>query len=162
MEIMMQWKELVESPHLQDLPYKIETNEWDQIVMTPTRAKHGSFQSRIVRLLGNLLKQPGEVVVECAVRTSKGTKVADVTWFSTERWRQVEDEFDVSIAPEICVEVLSPGNRGGEMKSKRALYFAAGAEEVWVCDAGGNLRFYNRSGELQHSQLAPEFPKSIS
>lgn len=158
----MQWKELVESPYLQDLPYKIETNEWGQIVMTPTRAKHGSFQSRIVRLLGNLLRQPGEVVVECAVRTTKGTKVADVAWFSIDRWQQVEDEFDVSIAPEICVEVLSPGNTGGEMKSKRALYFAAGAEEVWVCNARGDLRFYSHSGELQHSGLAPEFPKTIS
>jgi Uma2 family endonuclease len=158
----MQWKELVENPNLQDLPYKIETNEWGQIVMTPTRAKHGSFQSRVVRLLDKLLDQPGEIVVECAIKTTKGTKVADVAWFSTERWQQVKEEFDVSSAPEICVEVLSPGNTGGEMRSKRTLYFDAGAEEVWVCDGQGQLRFYNRSGELTVSQLVPAFPHDIN
>jgi Uma2 family endonuclease len=158
----MQWKELVENPNLQDLPYKIETNEWGQIVMTPTRAKHGSFQSRIVRLLDNAADQPGEIVVECAIKTTKGTKVADVAWFSLSRWQQVKDEFDVSIAPEICVEVLSPGNSGGEMRGKRTLYFNAGAEEVWICDGQGRLRFYNRTGELADSQLVPNFPHDIN
>jgi Uma2 family endonuclease len=158
---MMQWKELVENPNLQDLPYKIETNEWGQIVMTPTRAKHGSFQSRIVRLFSHLIELPGEIVVECAIQTAKGTKVADVAWFSQARWQQVEDEYDVSIAPEICVEVLSPGNTGGEIKGKRKLYFDAGAEEVWVCDGQGQLRFYKRVGELSQSQLVPGFPKNI-
>lgn len=158
----MTWKELADDPNLQDLPYKIETNEWGQIVMTPTRAKHGSYQSRIVRLLDNLLSQPGEIVVECAIQTSKGTKVADVAWFSIARWQLVEDEYDVSIAPEICIEVLSPGNTGGEIKSKRALYFGAGAIEVWVCDSQGQMRFYDRSGEHKQSQLVPNFPKTIN
>jgi Uma2 family endonuclease len=158
----MQWKELVESPHLQDLPYKIETNEWGHIVMTPTRAKRGYYQMLIGHLLMSMVKDLGEVVAECTICTGKGTKVADIAWFSLQRWQQVEDEYDVSIAPEICVEVLSPGNTGGEIKSKRTLYFDAGALEVWVCDARGNLRFYNRSGEIKHSKLAPEFPKSIS
>jgi len=35
------------------------------------------------------------------------------------------------IAPEICVEVISPRNSPEEMAEKRALYFAAGADEVW-------------------------------
>lgn len=158
----MKWKELAEDPNLQDLPYKIETNEWGQIVMTPTRAKHGSFQSRIVRLLGNLIAKPGEVVVECAIRTTQGTKVADVAWFSQERWEVVEEEYDVSIAPEICVEVLSPGNSGGEIAGKRTLYFDAGAQEVWVCDGTGQMTFYSRAGMLKHSHLVPDFPDAIS
>ena len=37
---MLAWKEIVESPNLKNLPYKIETNEWGQIVMTPASAKH--------------------------------------------------------------------------------------------------------------------------
>ncbi|RME59856.1 Uma2 family endonuclease, partial [Candidatus Parcubacteria bacterium] len=31
----MKWSEVLADPTLQDLPYKIELNEWEQIVMTP-------------------------------------------------------------------------------------------------------------------------------
>ena len=41
--------------------------------------------------------------MNAAVKTSKGTKVADLAWFSPERWEQVKDEFDASVAPEIDV-----------------------------------------------------------
>mgnify|MGYP001313879954 CR=1 FL=1 len=37
-------------------------------------------------------------------------------------------------APEICLEILSPSNSIVEMEMKRALYFEAGAREVWECD----------------------------
>ena len=157
----MLWKEVVESPQLKNLPYKIETNEWGQIVMTPARVRHGNYQYKIGNLLGSLHPQAGEIVMECAVRTAKGTKAADVAWFSTARWLIVEDDFETSIAPEICVEVLSPGNTGGEMKSKRKLYFEAGALEVWVCNTEGHMRFYDQSGELEQSQLVPAFPQNI-
>ena len=31
----MEWREIVEHPSLKDLPFKIETNERGQIIMTP-------------------------------------------------------------------------------------------------------------------------------
>lgn len=161
----MKWRELVENPQLQDLPYKIETNEWGQIVMTPTRNIHGAYQFRIANLLDDLMQQyeqQGVVVTESAVQTSKGTKVADVAWFSVERWRIVEDEYAASVAPEICVEVISPGNSTGEIKRKRQLYFAAGAVEVWVCTTKGRMAFYHQGGELPNSLLVPDFPSLIT
>lgn len=130
--------------------------------MTPSRARHGALQFRIGVLLLEFVRRGGEVVTECAVKTSAGTKVADVAWISLERWEQVKDELDVSTAPEICVEVLSPGNSTEEMEEKRTLYFASGAEEVWICAADGTIRFYNRTGELTDSQLAPNFPAKIT
>ena len=30
----MQWAEVLRDPSLQDLPYKIELNEWGQVVMS--------------------------------------------------------------------------------------------------------------------------------
>lgn len=158
---MLAWKEIVESPNLKNLPYKIETNEWGQIVMTPACAKHRNYQSILVLLLSKLISTPGEVVVECAIQTPKGTKVADVAWFSAERWQIVQDEYDVTIAPQICIEVVSPGNSEGELRSKRKLYFEAGALETWVCNAEGVMHFYNAKGEIEQSELAPEFPKKI-
>lgn len=161
----MQWKEVVANPHLQDLPFKIETNEWGQIVMTPARNKHGARQFQIAARLDDFMMRngyEGSTVTEAAIQTGKGTKVADVAWFSIERWRIVEDEFDASIAPEICVEVLSPGNSTGEIDEKKLLYFAAGAHEVWICDSEGNVTFYTPQGKVAQSKIVPTFPKQIS
>lgn len=37
----------------------------------------------------------------------------------------------LTMAPEICVEVISPENTCAEMAETKALYFAAGAGEFW-------------------------------
>ena len=44
-------------------------------------------------------------------------------------------------APEICVEILSPSNSIAEIDQKRALYFDAGAGEVWICNPDGSVSF---------------------
>ncbi|MCB0189958.1 MAG: Uma2 family endonuclease [Caldilineaceae bacterium] len=157
----MQWKDVVADPNLQDLPFKIETNEWGQIVMTPARLKRGHYQSKIIVLLQALVQASGEVITECPIQTPKGTKVADVAWFSQERWEQVKDEFDSPIAPEICIEILSPSNSAAEILEKQKLYFAKGADEVWICDATGKMEFYLSVGVTAQSQLVPEFPIEI-
>ena len=76
----------------------------------------------IGEFLHQSLNQRGSIVMNAAVKTSKGTKVADVAWFSPERWEQVKDEFDASIAPEICVEVLSPRNSKEEIEQKEVVF----------------------------------------
>jgi hypothetical protein len=45
------------------------------------------------------------------------------------------------LAPEICVEVLSPSNSAAEINEKLALYFDAGATEVWICNLDGPCPF---------------------
>jgi len=154
------WAELCNDPSLQDLPYKIETNARGQIVMSPIYAWHGRFAFQIARLLEEHLPD-GQASVELAIRTTEGTKVADAIWCSAERWDKIKDAYDAPIAPEICVEVLSPTNTEAEMEAKRALYFEAGAEEVWLCDAEGALSFYDASGARDTSRQAPSFPAQI-
>ena len=87
----MTWREVCEDKSLADLPYKIELNRFGQIVMSPTRNKHGYFQAKIAVLLQQLLPQ-GRVLVECAVDTPEGTKVADVAWATEERFRPSETQ----------------------------------------------------------------------
>lgn len=105
----LSWKEVCEDPHLQDLPYKIETNGRGQIVMSPTYAWHGRFAYQIAQQLEELLPD-GVSSVETAIQTAKGTKVADAIWCTAERWAEIKDAYDVPVAPEICVEVRSPTN----------------------------------------------------
>jgi len=156
----MNWQQACQHPSLKDLPFRIELNEIGQIVMSPVSILYSLYSSKIGNLLTFFLKK-GETLSECAVRTRKGTKVADVAWVSSERLNVIRREFDASVAPEICVEVLSDSNTDKEMRTKRKLYFETGALEVWICDQSGNMKFYNKTGQLKTSELVPDFPKRI-
>ncbi|TAE59819.1 MAG: Uma2 family endonuclease [Nostocales cyanobacterium] len=156
----MRWEEVCENKQLQDLPFKIELNKWGQIVMSPVKIKHSFYQGRIQRLLESLLKT-GEVMPECAINTSDGVKVADVVWCSDARFDQIQDEIAASIAPEICIEVKSTGNTLEEMEFKKQLYLEAQAIEVWLCNEQGQIKFFNKQGELEKSLLVPDFPNEI-
>jgi len=153
----MEWQEVCEHPSLQNLPFKIELNEKGQILMSPVKVYHSAFQGKITRLL----PETGIVLPECAVKTDKGTKVADIAWASEERFRIIGSETECSIAPEICVEVISTSNSENEIKEKGALYFKSGAIEFWVCNKDGDMFFYNMHGEINNSKLAPNFPSTI-
>ena len=48
------------------------------------------------------------------------------------------------VAPEICVEVVSPSNSSAEIAEKIGLYLNQGALEVWICDQNGALTFSHR------------------
>ena len=156
----MDWSEIVDNPYLQDLPFKIEQDRYGNIVMSPASYRHGFYQSEIAALLRGL--RGGRVVVECSVQTAEGVKVPDVVWHSAEFLAEHGEPTPLPVAPEICVEVLSPSNAPAEIDEKRSFYFAAGAKEVWVCDADGRMAFYNASGEIHASALAPDFPAQIA
>lgn len=153
----MQWQEVCEHPSLQDLPFKIELNEKGQILMSPVKVYHSAFQGRIAQLL----PKHGVALAECAIKTSKGTKVADIAWCSEERFQKIEREAECSIAPEVCIEVLSFSNTSGEIEERRTLYISVGAVEFWVCDENGNMAFFDASGSLKTSNLIPDFPQKI-
>jgi Uma2 family endonuclease len=156
----MEWKEVVEDPSLRDLPYKIETNEWGQIVMTPASHAHGRYQGRIIRWFNRMGE--GEVFPECPIQTGGGVRVADVAWASVAFLKKYGlESLALPESPEIVVEVLSPSNSAGEMDAKRKLYFEAGAKEFWLCGNDGDMRFFNPRGELEKSELFGEFPAHI-
>lgn len=79
----MTWDEVCADPCLQDLPYKIETNRFGQIIMSPARNQHSRYQSKAMLTLNGLMTS-GEVSVEFTVETSVGVKVPDVVWMSPE------------------------------------------------------------------------------
>ncbi len=155
----MNWQEVCEHPSLKDLPFKIELNEYGQVVMSPVKVYHSAFQGRIGSLLDRLLK--GRVLAECAIATPAGTKVTDVAWVSLERFEMVKEEDECSIAPEICVEVISSSNSKREIREKMDLYFSRGALECWTCDEHGNMSFYTSSGGIGKSAIVPDFPARI-
>ena len=157
----MNWQEVCEHPSLKDLPFKIELDELGKIIMSPVKIYHSILQGEIEFILRSLLDD-GKTLPECAIRTSKGTKVADVAWVSLDLLSKIKGETEASIAPEICVEFISASNTKKEMAEKRQLYFEAGALEVWMCNENGDVSFFNAEQQLTRSVLVPEFPEKIS
>jgi len=157
------WAEVLRDGELAKLSGRIETNAYGQVVMSPPPAMiHGSRQSRIAYLIQQLLS--GRTVTECPVITSDGVKGIDVGWYSDQRYAEVCEQVAGEIAPEICVEVLSPSNTEAEMRIKRQLYFDAGAEECWQCDEQGTMTYYTANEPetaKQKSLRCPDFPDKI-
>ena len=156
----MNWQDVCKRPELQDLPYKIELNRLGQIVMSPSSNEHSFRQSRLIRELLQITTS-GEVLPECSIDTSEGTKVAGVVWFSADFHTRHGLSTPFSEAPELCIEVVSPSNSAEEMNEKRSLYFAQGAEEVWMCDLSGTLSFFDPSEQMAASKLIEGFPAVI-
>lgn len=156
----MTWPELCDNKAFRDLPGKIELNGRGQIIMSPTQNYHGRFAYQIARRLDELM-HGGVVLVECAVETADGVKEADAAWMSAGLAAANEDAYACTPAPEVCVEVISPSNNEAEMMEKRALFIGAGAQEYWLCDKKGNMRFFDGIQELERSVLCPDFPKQL-
>lgn len=160
---LRRWEELLADPELAKFEGRVETDRHGQITMSPLPApSHGSLQSEIAYLLRSL--QPfGRVLTECPISTADGVRAADVAWASPERMAELGNGACFPRAPELCVEVRSPANADAEMQEKAALYFDAGAEEVWLCATSGAMKFLARRGArpLKTSRLCPEFPKQV-
>lgn len=156
----MNWSQVCENKLLQDLPYKIELNEWGNIVMTPASNRHGNIQTKIAFFMMSGMEN-GTVLTECSVDTSKGVKVADVAWASDKFLERNRGETPYIEAPDVCVEIKSPSNTDEEMMEKKDLYFAKGAKEFWLCDEDGNLTFYNCRGRIDISDLFPKMVRKI-
>lgn len=160
------WRMLIEDLRFADLPFKLDTNLRGQIILSPHRYKRSKAQYQIARLIEEHAERAGlegDCSVEVAVATSRGLRTADVGWMTSAREAEVEaryglDVFPLPVAPDVCVEVLSPSNAAEEMGEKQALYFERGAREVWVVDEAKGVTFYDANGRRSASALMPSFP----
>ncbi len=157
------WEAICADRSLRDLPYKIETNRFHKIIMSPASNWHSDFQSHIDGHLRRLLPH-GQSREEFAIQTEDGVRVPDVVWISRERRAPYRHISPMPVAPEICVEVLSYSNTRAEMLEKMRLYFSGGAQEVWLCGEDGRMEFFTAASAPQpvpQSLLCPDFPRQI-
>ena len=159
----LRWAEVLADQTLVDLPFRVETNCYGTLLMTPPPSgHHSSRQGEIAFQLRSTLA--GHALPECPISTLDGVRAADVGWYSSERFASVKGQIAFEVAPEICVEVISPTNTDAEMGCKKQLYFEAGAEEVWYCREDGRMEFYGKSNPdvfMPQSSLCPHFPVRI-
>ena len=60
--------------------------------------------------------------------------VPDLVYFTAERFARVVNEKHAIAAPDLVVEILSPGTRRRDKGRKRAIYEREGAGEYWIVD----------------------------
>ena len=159
------WVELLDDPELARFEGRVETDRHGQIIMNPPpAAHHGRLQSAIDHLL-HTHATSGSVVTECPISTADGVRAADVAWASDETTRALGDRVCFPRAPEVCVEVLSPRNTKAEIREKTALFFDAGASDVWICAESGEMTFLGRDDQnapMRTSKVFPNFPAQIT
>lgn len=58
----------------------------------------------------------------------------DVFFISTANTGMLRDGMNVQGAPDLCVEMLSPGTRGSDLARKRDIYARFGVREYWIVE----------------------------
>jgi Uma2 family endonuclease len=108
--------------------------------MPPTGFEHGEVECSIAALLKAYLRShpigkamTGEVGVYIR-RDPDTVRAADVLFISHERLGQVRSSSYLDVAPELVVEILSPGDQWSEITEKLEDYFSAGVLQVWLVD----------------------------
>ena len=159
---LARWAELLADSELARLPNRVETDRHGHILMSPPPSfTHADRQGQIADLLKSLLPE-GRALPECPVSTADGVKAIDLVWLALARPELGDRPIVLTRAPEICVEVLSPSNTPAEIDEKRALYFDAGASEVWICNLDGSITFFVSPDHQQSTSiLCPKFPQAI-
>jgi Uma2 family endonuclease len=97
------------------------------------------------------------------------TRVPDISFISWERFpnRKLPRDRVFAVAPDLAIEILSPGNTPAEMALKLKDYFRAGTRLVWYIDPNQRTAQVYRSpndvtevpeaGELDGGEILPGF-----
>ena len=141
-ELTQMWTSLAQD---EQSPDYYELTEYGELVLSPRAERsHQRICSSIVRQLSEQLGE--EAVQEVAVlTTTAGIRVPDVVWMPQERWNNLPRDGALK-APDLVVEVLSPGNRKPEMDHKIHGYLGSGVKEVVVIGLTGTIEYYRQDG----------------
>jgi Uma2 family endonuclease len=141
-ELTQWWAELAQD---EQSPDYYELTEYGELIWSPrAETSHQRMCSSLVRQLTQQLGE--EAVQEVAVlTTTAGIRVPDVVWMPQARWDQLPRNA-VLQAPELVVEVLSPGNRKPEMNHKIQGYLSSGVKEVVVIGLTGTIEYVRQDG----------------
>ena len=123
------------------------------VVSEPPGYLHGEVTARLARILGNHAEAQALGTV---LAGDAGFKLAaspdtvrgpDVAFVRRERLPQPSPAGFAALAPDLVVEILSSGDRAGEVLAKVADWLSAGTRLVWVVDPERRLaRVYRPDG----------------
>jgi len=124
-----------------------EMDQYGELLLAPLPSnRHQVIGSEVALQLREQLG--GTAATSIAINTRIGVRAPDVCWAAA---REALMEDPASSAPEICVEVASPGNTKKWLLEKAAAYLDAGAREVILIELDGRIRYFDPAGERADS-----------
>lgn len=157
-----------------DVPHKsTELVRGVLVVREPPGGWHGHLSQRLGFLLGQhvyarqagmLFGQDTGFLIE---RDPDTVRAPDLAFVAAARASGIGRHGYVPFAPDLAVEILSPGDRAGEVLEKVGQWLTAGTRLVWVIDpdresarvhrADGSIDIVPGSGALDGEDLLPGF-----
>lgn len=149
-----------------------ELDAGELLVMTRPNSKHGIYQARIARILGNHVssKQLGEIVTESGFILGHNPEILrgpDVAFVPANRVASLPDEGWADFAPDLVVEIVSPSDTARELDRKVHQYLAAGTRAIWlvypetksvhVFEPGGSARIVEHDGVVSSPNAVAGF-----
>src|SRR5260370_15576065 len=121
---------------LPDDDRRYELDRGRLIVMQPPKPEHGALVMEIGGFIRDHVRPNhlGRVTAESGYRLSENpdtVRAPDVSFTSNARLTPLSGAYP-QVAPDLAVEVASPGNTVDDMNQKIEQYFAAGVRQVWV------------------------------
>jgi Uma2 family endonuclease len=133
--------------------------------MSPTGDEHGGIEIALGAAIYEFVRtsKVGKVRVgEVGIYTRRNpdhVRGAHVIFISNERYANKTAAPFLEIAPDLVVEVLSPGNTYSEMTEKLREYFAIGVRLVWLVDPVSRSVFaYRALTEVREFALGDDLP----
>jgi Uma2 family endonuclease len=137
------------------LPGKsIELVRGHLVVREPPSTRHGAVAARLAYLLSDHVYRHdlGLVILDAGFKIESDpdtVRAPDVAFIDRSRAGQLPATGYASSAPDFAVEVVSPGDRAGELLAKVGQWLDAGTTLVWVIDpARAKASIYRDDGEV--------------
>ncbi len=177
-------KNLMTVADFEALPYdethRYELIEGELYVSPAPGLPHQRVLRKLLVKLDNYLSQNpvGEIIPgPNAILSNHDWVIPDIVFVSKERWDSIAEKLGFYGAPDLMIEILSPGvrNRSHDLKLKRKQYGKFGVQEYWVVDVEArcvmifhldgdtlkDLETLKEDNQLQ-STLLPEFTLTVS
>jgi Uma2 family endonuclease len=143
------------------------------VVREPPSTRHGARAARLARHLGTFAEAQslGEVFAQDTGfqihRAPDTVRAPDVAFVARARLEGIPAEGYAALAPDLVAEILSPGDRPGEVLEKVGQWLSAGARLVRVVDpprrqahvyrADGSVTTVTAGDELDGEDVLPGF-----
>jgi Uma2 family endonuclease len=139
-----------------DVPHKsTELVRGVLVVREPPGGWHGHLSARLTFVIGQYVygRQSGMLFGQDTgffiERDPDTVRAPDLAFVSAARVSEIARQGYVPFAPDLAVEILSPGDRPGEVLEKVAQWLTAGTRLVWVIDPDrGNARVHRADGSV--------------
>ena len=161
--------------NIDDDSHRHELIKGELLTMPPPKHPHGRICANLIIILGQYTKanQLGEICAESGyhIESDPDTVLGpEVSFVARDRTGEPEEGYYPG-PPDLAVEVISPGDRRGQIERKLGLWLEAGTKSIWlvnprkqtveVISSSGERRLLNETDELVDDTV-PGFRTKVS